>query len=529
MSNRVPSVLFSPGIALLVRISGPIRFWFLASPLLIAIVGLTFLCLASIDGFALRSTELDLVGYSGIAKVLFVGSAGIAVWLYLVMSFFRCNEVERELIDNVMTLAAGGNLTGTTVLNRNDSLGRFDQGLELLVDRISGMVADIRWLAVALTDTGSKLVKGAEELSKRAQSQGEHLSHTTSQVRKVSDTVAKNAQASQEISMMTESLHKEASGASSKMESVVRILAPLQSASDRMSEIVGTIDGIAFQTNILALNAAVEAARAGEQGRGFAVVASEVRRLAARSQSAAAEVRQLITASSELISTTVTEVQCVNELMESLVSGIKEITLNVAVVADGSARQSSALEILVHSVGDLDTLANENSVLVSNSAIYSDRLIDQAAKLGMSVRNFTLRQGTADEARHIVIDALTFIQGSGLQAGLRALQTEEKLFQKKDLYVFVFDRQGVYRAFGIDSEMVGKTVYDIKGLNGGYVLAESWRICDAEGGGWLNYAIANPRTGELRNKSSFVRAIDENHLLGCGCYINQSDLIEELV
>jgi methyl-accepting chemotaxis protein len=529
VSNEQPSVFFSPGMALLLRLSGPKRFWLLSAPLLISIFALTAQCLAIVNGTSSQTGEVGKLTDIGIAQVLLVASTGILVWAYLVMSFFRCNAAERALIDNVMELAAEGDLTGKTGIARSDSLGKFNVGMDRLVDRLSGMVADIRWLAVTLTDTGSKLVEGTDDLSKRAQTQGEHLSHTTSHVKKVSDTVAKNAQASQEISLMTDSLHKEASGAGSKMDSVVKSLVPLQNTSERMSEIVGTIDGIAFQTNLLALNAAVEAARAGEQGRGFAVVASEVRRLAARSQSAAAEVRQLITESSELLATTVTEIRQVNELMESLVSGIKEIAMNVAVVADGSARQSSALEVLVHSVGDLDTLTNENSALVSKSAMYSERLIDQASKLGMEVRSFTLRQGTADEARHMVVDALTHLQNSGLQAGMQSIQAGGSAFQKKDLYLFSFDRQGVYRVHGLTDELVGKTVHDIPGMDGDYLLEEAWRVCDLEGGGWINYEIEDLQTGALRTKSSYVQAIDANHLMGCGCYINESTLIEQLL
>jgi methyl-accepting chemotaxis protein len=528
VASESSSVFFSPGMALLLRLSGPRRFWLLSAPLLISIVTLATQCLASIHSASPQAGEVDMLSYVGTAQVLFVACTGIVVWAYLVMCFFRCNSVERALIDNVMQMAAEGDLTGKTGLARSDSLGKFDVGMDRLVDRLSGMVADIRWLAVTLTDTGSKLVDGTEELSKRAQTQGEHLSHTTSHVKRVSDTVAKNAQASQEISLMTDSLHKEASGAGTKMDSVVQSLVPLQNTSARMSEIVGTIDGIAFQTNLLALNAAVEAARAGEQGRGFAVVASEVRRLAARSQSAAAEVRQLITESSELLATTVTEIRQVNDLMESLVSGIKEIAMNVSVVADGSARQSSALEVLVHSVGDLDTLTSENSVLVSKSAIYSERLINQASKLGMEVRSFNLRQGTADEARHMVLDALTHVQSSGFHAGMKAIQAGGTAFRKKDLYLFAFDRQGVYRLYGLTDKFVGKAVHDVPGIDGDNLLAEAWRVCDLEGGGWINYEIEDLQTGALKTKSSYIQAMDENHLIGCGCYINESSLIEHL-
>jgi methyl-accepting chemotaxis protein len=527
MNSGEPNVFFRPGMALLVSMSGPRRFWFIASPLLLVIAVLTLLCLSPLDNLGVQGQQSDSARGISALQTIMIAPTGILVWLYLVFSFFRSNDSERALIDGVMYRAAKGDFTGSTGIKRNDSLGKFNRGIDALIKHISEMVADIRWLAVALNDTGTKLVNGSSELSKRAQSQSEHLRHTTSHVRKVSETVARNAQASQEISMMTDSLHGEANSASVKMQAAVDSMGPLQATSDRMSEIVGTIDGIAFQTNILALNAAVEAARAGDQGRGFAVVAGEVRRLAAKSQSAAAEVRQLIAESSQMVTVTVSEIRLVSELMESLVSGIKEIAINVTVMAELGVKQSSALEEVVQSVGDLDALTSETAVLVDYSAMYSGRLIDQASKLGTLVRSFTLQQGTADQARHMVLDAITHIRSEGLQSALQTFKTQSNLFAKKDLYIFVYDRRGIFAAHASAPELVGTALHAVPGVDAANVLAESWRVCDDEGGGWIHYTIADSESGEIRTKSSFVRAIDSDHLIGCGCFVNQANLVVE--
>ncbi len=520
-SGEYESFFFRPGTALMKRLPGGLKFWLISTPLLLALLALALhhhlrlSRLAELLASEREGLAIEIWGTWGIV------AAAVAVWCYAVWSFFLVNRAERQQIDDIMRRASVGDLTGESRIVRNDSLGNFDRNVELLVQRMSAMVSDIRWLAVALGDTGSKLVVGTRSLSERAQTQGSHLQETTSHVRKVSETVARNAQASQEISMMTDSLHKEASSAGDMMERAVASMGPLQASSTRMREVVGAIEGIAFQTNLLALNAAVEAARAGEQGRGFAVVAGEVRRLAGQSHQAAAEVRQLITESADRVATTVSEIESVNRLMESLVSGIKEIALNVSVVAEGSANQSASLEGVVHAVGDLDTLTGENTSLVERSAVFSDRLIDQASRLGVLVRNFRLRQGTADEARHMVLEAMATIQNIGLAAALPLFHAPGGLFIQRDLYLFIFDRRGVYHAFGVTPSYVGKTLGDVPGLDAEHLLREGWARCDEEGGGWVSYAITNPESGQIQAKSSYVLPINEELLVGCGCYINQ--------
>ncbi|MDP3702359.1 MAG: methyl-accepting chemotaxis protein [Hylemonella sp.] len=520
------TMLLRPGMALMARLPGGLKFWVIAAPLILALFTLLWWHLAML-GFSAEQLAAERARLqSEVWQSWLIVGLGLLAWWYLVMSFFRSNSIERSHVDEVMELAAEGDLTGEARIDRNDSLGNFDRNLESVVLRMSQMVSDIRWLAVELGDTGTKLVEGTRSLSERAQTQGEHLQQTTSHVRKVSETVGRNAQASQEISLMTESLHKEASSAGEMMQRAVASMGPLQATSSRMNEIVTTIDGIAFQTNLLALNAAVEAARAGDAGRGFAVVAAEVRRLAGQSQVAAAEVRSLITESSSRVGTTVVEIESVNQLMESLVSGIKEIALNVSVVAEGSAGQSSSLEEVVHAVGDLDTLTGENAVLVERSAVFSDRLLAQASKLGVLVRNFKLRQGTADEARHLVREAVATIQGQGLDSALATFHDPNGAFISKDLYIFIFDRQGVYSAFGVTPAFVKKTLGDVPGLDAAHLLREAWAVCDQEDGGWVSYAITNPQTGMLQAKSSYVLPLDDNRLIGCGCYINQEMLRE---
>lgn len=518
--------LLKPGVQLMSKLSPRRKFWVVALPLVLAVLVLTVLNLsglgrqlppeASSAAMTLYQERVDLEFWTS----LFVAILGLGAWVYAVLCFFESNQIERAQIEQVMQKATTGDLTGTVGVQVSDTLGNFGKQFELVTKRMSEMVANIRSAAVQLGDTGKKLVDDTRALADRAQAQGVNLTQTAEHVRRVSVTVARNADASQEISVMTDLLRKEASTAGDQMKLTVGSLGPLQATSGRMNEIVGTIDAIAFQTNLLALNAAVEAARAGEQGRGFAVVAAEVRRLAKSSQAAAGEVRELIRESSERIGTTVAQIEQINVIMESLVTGIGEIATNVNVMAEGSSGQSSALQDVVNAVGDLDVLTHENAALVLRASANSDALTVQASDLEISVSHVELRQGSADEARQMVFDAMLEVGKLGLRDAIAVFHDQRSRFNWKDLYIFIIDRQGAYVCCGADVKRVGVRLNDLLGEVGEKLIIDIWNACDTDGGGWVKYSITNPLTQEVQTKLSYVVPIDDQRLLGCGCYVN---------
>ncbi len=520
--KKTVSGLFRPGFALMAVLSGRTKFWFVSAPLLVTVfillaLHLQVLSTPQLPTSANTSGNLSSSDFWVACAIVFFG---IGMWGYGVLSFFLSNRMDREHLDQVMERATGGDLTGSTSVMGIDSMGNFGKQFELVTQRMSQMVANIRSAAVQLGDTGKKLVDDTRALADRAQAQGDHLTQTAMHVRRVSETVARNAEASHEVSVMTDLLHKEASDAGEQMKLTVGSLGPLQATSGRMNEIVGTIDAIAFQTNLLALNAAVEAARAGDQGRGFAVVASEVRRLAKSSQAAAGEVRDLIRESSERVGNTVAQIERINKVMESLVAGIGEIATNVNVMAEGSAGQSAALQNVVGAVGDLDVLTHENAALVERASSNSDSLTIQASQLEISVSHIELRQGSADEARQMVFDAMVEIGRLGLREASVVFHDPASRFNLKDLYVFVIDRNGIYIVCGADKSRVGVRLGDLLGEVGDQLTQEAWAVCDKDGGGWVTYLIDNPQTHEMQTKLSYVVPVDGDRLVGCGCYVN---------
>ncbi|OIN91949.1 MAG: hypothetical protein AUJ20_09050 [Comamonadaceae bacterium CG1_02_60_18] len=498
-----------PAIALLQPLSGKARFWILPLPLL-AVVLAAILVLLFHDASAPQQ-------FGALLASLMVA---LLVWLYLQLAFFTITRDERNRTESAMRLAAQGDLTHTVNVGIQ-TLGNFSKHLDKMILSMSSIVANIRTAAVLVGDTGKRLVDDTRALAERAEAQGQHLQETSLHVKHVSETVARNAEAAQEVSMMTKNLHQEADGAGKMMFEAVKSMGPLEQTSKRMSEIIGVIDGIAFQTNLLALNAAVEAARAGEQGRGFAVVAAEVRNLAKRSQSAAAEIRGLIAESASRVGDTVKGINEVNTTMESLISGIGEIAMNINVMAEGSASQSAALEEVVHAVGDLDVLTHENAALVGRASTNSDRLIHQASTLEISVGDIRLRQGTADQARQLVFDAMVHMRNVGYEQAVRDFHDTQSGFIDRDMYIFIFDRAGFYVVHGLMPEKDGSDLRAAPGLDADKLVADAWDVCDREQGGWVNYTIINPVSHEVQAKTSYVVPLDNDRLLGCGCYLGK--------
>lgn len=446
-----------------------------------------------------------------------LAATGFLLAVYFLLSFSRATISTLSVLHAGLQEGTKGNLAIKVDPTGTDDLALIGLEFEKMLSVLSSLVADVRSASSMVTHVGGQLVEDGHSLSQRTQSQAASLEEATSNVGEVSETVARNSEAAQEVSMMTKSLHQEAENATDLMARTVVGMGELQTTSNRMTEIIGTIDGIAFQTNLLALNAAVEAARAGEQGKGFAVVAAEVRSLARRSQAAAGEVRAMIADSASRVDSTVQAIEAVNHLMGSLVTGIREIAQNVDTMAEGSVKQSIALAEVVQAVGDLDKVTIENSGLVDRTSHRSNRLMQRSRQLEQAVTHIKLRQGTADEAMALSKRAHALVQSIGFDRAFPVFHDPRGGYVDRDLYVFVFDREGVYRVMGADQRRVGTNLSEAPGVDAQQLLEDAWERCN-QGGGWVEYNIVNPVTGDVRGKASYVLPIDQNLLIGCGAY-----------
>ncbi|MBY0465023.1 MAG: HAMP domain-containing protein [Burkholderiales bacterium] len=459
--------------------------------------------------------------------VAVMATLGAIFLVYVLVSFGMATLGSLAMLGKSMKQAAEGNLASIIHVNGNDEMARIGRTFEDMLTSLSALVAEVRSAAALVGDVGNLLVADSTLLADRTQSQAASLEETTSNVRMVGDMVKQNANVAQDVSGMTLQLREQTDASAELMTKTVKGMDTLKTSSSRMTEIIGTIDSIAFQTNILALNAAVEAARAGEQGRGFAVVASEVRNLAKRSQEAASEVRKLIAESSARVGTSVGEIATVSSLMGTLVSSIGKVTQGMQGIAQASADQSTSLNEVVIAVGDLDSVTAENSALVERTQHRSHRLIERATQLADAVSHIHLRQGTADEAKTLTLRAAEHIKRVGFDRASKDFHTKGGPFIDRDLYVFVFDREGYYRVMGMDESKVGSHLSAAPGLDAKQLITDAWKRADS-GGGWVEYNIVNMVTGDVKGKASYVLAIDANRLVGCGAYRSAVRSMDEL-
>jgi len=465
--------------------------------------------------------------YQEIFVVLGASAVGLLCLAYLLFSFGTATLKSLAALRRSMNQAADGNLSTSVHVEGRDEIARIGEAFETMLTNLSSLVADVRSASALVGDVGTALVADGTLLADRTQSQAASLEETTSNVRMVGDMVKQNAEVAQNVSGMTRDLRQQTGDANDMMGKTVQGMDTLKSTSLRMTEIIGTIDSIAFQTNILALNAAVEAARAGEAGRGFAVVASEVRNLARRSQEAASEVRKLIAESSKRVQHSVVEINSVNKLMLTLVDSITNVNQGMENIATASGDQSRSLNEVVIAVGDLDSVTAENSALVERTQHRSHRLIERATQLDHAVSHIRLRQGTADEAKALVLRALAHLRSAGFERAARDFHKKGGEFIDRDLYIFVLDREGFYRVMGLDETKVGVHVGASPGVDANQLIADAWKRAE-QGGGWVEYNIINMVTGDVRGKSSFIMPIDDKRLMGCGAYRSAVKTLDEL-
>ncbi len=260
-------------------------------------------------------------------------------------------------------------------------------------DRLTEIVGQVRLASDSIVTGSTQIATGNADLSQRTEEQASNLQQTAASMEQLSSTVSANAQTAGEASQLAANAAQAATHGGEAVGRVVQTMAEIAEASRRISDIIGVIDGIAFQTNILALNAAVEAARAGEQGRGFAVVAGEVRTLAQRSAEAAKEIKGLIGASVEKVESGTRQVDEAGASMGDIVKQVEHVNRMIRQISAATTEQSSGIGQVGHAVSQLDQVTQQNAALVEESAAAADSLNQQARRLADCVSVFRIRQG----------------------------------------------------------------------------------------------------------------------------------------
>jgi methyl-accepting chemotaxis protein len=441
---------------------------------------------------------------------------GVGVLAYLLLSFYASFVGDFRRVLQAMEQTASGNLRSVMQVRGRDELADLARLLDRTIGNLSAMVAEVRSNSALVAHAGKSLAVGNRDLADRTEQQAANLEQTAASVHELSGTVQQNARTAGESDQQAAKVRDVAESGAQSMGRAVESVEGIQKSAQQMNEIIGVIDSIAFQTNILALNAAVEAARAGEQGRGFAVVANEVRTLAQRSAASAREIRELIEASRSQVEASVVQIRTAGSSMGQIVSGVRGVAANMSLISSSSAEQSTGLSEISSAVTQLDEITQRNAQMVERAVAQADQLEQRAAHLSRAVSSFMLQQGTAEEAMQLVSRAQAMRQQRGREAFAREVTDPSRGFHDRDMYVFALDQGGVYRAFGGKPEKVGSRVQDIAGVDGQALLNAI--VAQGEvGEGWVEYDIANPVSGAIQAKMSYVVKVDDLYV-GCGVY-----------
>lgn len=302
-------------------------------------------------------------------------------------------------VARVLSALAKGDLTEQITAEYLGTFKQLKDDANLSLTQLTEIIINIKESTDSINAAAREIAVGNADLSQRTEEQAANLEETSASMAQLTTTVKKNAEHAQEARRLAMSASTVATQGGEVVKQVVGTMSDIARASTKMTDIIGVIDGIAFQTNILALNAAVEAARAGEQGRGFAVVAGEVRNLAQRSASAAKEIKALISDSSDKVRSGSALVDQAGKTMEEIVTSVKQVTHIMTEISTASIEQSTGIEHVGQAIQQMDDVTQQNAALVEQAAATAHLLEDQARNLDHAVSVFKVRE--LDSSAHL--------------------------------------------------------------------------------------------------------------------------------
>jgi len=311
-----------------------------------------------------------------------LAGVGLSIWLSrsITQPLSRAVEVAEAI--------ARFDLTSRIEVRSQDETGRLLNSLASMQSALQSLVRGVRNSTDSISVASAEIATGNMDLSSRTEQTASSLQQAAASMMQLTGTVRQTADSAATANQLASSAAEVAQRGGSVVSQVVSTMEDISSSSKRIGDIIGTIDGIAFQTNILALNAAVEAARAGEQGRGFAVVASEVRSLAQRSAEAAREIKTLIGASVEKVDSGSRLVKDAGETMTEIVSSVQRVTDIIGEISAAAQEQRDGIDQINVAVGHLDQMTQQNAALVEEAASAAESLKDQSGRLAQEVTVF---------------------------------------------------------------------------------------------------------------------------------------------
>ncbi|PLC52227.1 methyl-accepting chemotaxis protein [Pollutimonas nitritireducens] len=329
----------------------------------------------------IANTQYVFIGLAVFAIVL-------ALWAYITLS----RTVLRPLreVGDVFDHMASGDLTQRIDVSADNEIGSIYVALKRLQDSLGRIVGTARHGMNQISLGSQHILAGNTDLSSRTEQQAAALQQTAASMEELASTVKQNADNARQANQLAASASDVAQRGGQAVGEVVTTMQAISASSRKISDIVGVIDSIAFQTNILALNAAVEAARAGEQGKGFAVVASEVRALAQRSAQAAKEIKGLIEDSVKKVTEGSTQVERAGSTMQEIVSSVARVTDIMGEISAATTEQASGIDQINHAVNQMDRVTQQNAILVEEAASSASGLGEQVSNVSGALSVFKI-------------------------------------------------------------------------------------------------------------------------------------------
>lgn len=344
---------------------------------------------------------------------------GMALAGMIVRSITRPLDRAVHLADTI----ASGDLTVDVHDDRKDELGHLLRSLNEMTEKLRAVVGQVRSGVESVSAAAGQIATGNQDLSSRTEQTAANLEETAASLEELTATVTQSTDTSRQANQLASTAVQAAERGGAVVQQVVQSMEQINSSSRKISDIIGVIDGIAFQTNILALNAAVEAARAGEQGRGFAVVAGEVRSLAGRSAEAAKEIKALITASVHNVDIGTGQVAQAGESMQEIVASVRRVTDLIGELSAAANEQHDGFAQVNQAVSNLDQMTQQNAALVEESSAAALSMNEQAQRLAEVVAVFNVGTGASNKTMPASLGAATrAAQASVPVAAARATQ-----------------------------------------------------------------------------------------------------------
>ena len=333
-------------------------------------------------------------------RAVLVGVTLLALLVAVAVGWFITRSITRPMrraVEVARTVAAG-DLSSHIDVDSTDETGELLAALKDMNGSLQTIVSQVRSGTETLVTASGQIASGNLDLSSRTEQQASALEETASSMEELTATVKQNSENARQANTLARSASDVATRGGAVVADVVTTMGSIHASASKIVDIIGVIDGIAFQTNILALNAAVEAARAGEQGRGFAVVASEVRNLAQRSAAAAKEIKTLIGDSVEKVDAGSRLVQQAGSTMEEIVGSVRRVTDIMGDISAASHEQEAGIEQINTAIGEMDAVTQQNAALVEEAAAAAQSMQEQSDQLEQLVSTFKLAGGVAKTA-----------------------------------------------------------------------------------------------------------------------------------